>query len=218
MVLEKNKMFINQEKGFTLVELMVVVALSTIIIVAIYSAYIIQQRTYYSQDQVIEMQQNIRAGLDMMTREIRMAGYDPTESNNPAISITAASNNSITFTMDLDEDGATGGTNETITYTLSGTNLTRRVGAGAPQPIAENIEQIEFFYTLADDSQTTTPGTLDDIRSIRISLLAIASQRDAKYTNDGNYTTGSGGQWGPFDDNFRRRLLVTTVQCRNMGL
>jgi len=145
MVLEKNKMFINQEKGFTLVELMVVVALSTIIIVAIYSAYIIQQRTYYSQDQVIEMQQNIRAGLDMMTREIRMAGYDPTESNNPAISITAASNNSITFTMDLDEDGATGGTNETITYTLSGTNLTRRVGAGAPQPIARMPRAIRKY-------------------------------------------------------------------------
>jgi len=216
MVLEKNKMFINQDdKGFTLVELMVVVALSTIIIVAIYSAYIIQQRTYYSQDQVIEMQQNIRSGLDMMAREIRMAGYDPTDSNN--FSITAASNNSITFTMDLDEDGATGGTNETITYTLSGTNLTRNNGGG-DQPVAENIERIEFFYTLDDDSQTTTPGTLDDIRSIRISLLAIASQRDAKYTNDGNYTTGSGGQWGPFDDNFRRRLLVTTVQCRNMGL
>ena len=204
----------EQEQGFTLVELMITLGMSALVIFAIYSAYILQQKTYYSQDQVIEIQQNIRAGFDTMIREIRMAGYDPTGSGN--FSITAATGNQITFDLDLDENGNSGGTNESIDYVLSGTTLTRNT-----QAVAENIQAIEFYYTVNDGvniSQTLTPATLADIRSVQVSILARAGQRDGKYINSNAYTTGSGAQWGPFNDNLRRRFFVTTVHCRNMGI
>jgi prepilin-type N-terminal cleavage/methylation domain-containing protein len=62
-------------KGITLIELLVVMAISTILVAAIYRSFLSQQHTYAVQDQVSDMQQNVRIGLNRMMREIRMAGY-----------------------------------------------------------------------------------------------------------------------------------------------
>ena len=63
-------------RGFTLVELLIALAVSGIIMTGIFSAFKTQQDSYLAQEQVAEMQQNLRASLYIMTREIRMAGYD----------------------------------------------------------------------------------------------------------------------------------------------
>ena len=60
--------------GFTLVELMISVAMTGIILAAVYSVYTLQQKTYTAQDQVVEMQQNIRAAILTAIPELRMAG------------------------------------------------------------------------------------------------------------------------------------------------
>ncbi len=230
MVAEK-----NTTDGFTLVEMMITLAISGILIFAIYSAYIIQQRTYYTQDRVIEMQQNIRAGHDILVREIRMAGYDQLSSNVPTILIATDTPPTIQFTQDITDPGGTtfigdpyvgdtrgigyrgdgfvSGPNEDITYTLASTTLTRN-----GQAVAMNIADIEFYYTLNDGSKTLTPGTPANIRSVQISILATASRRDDKFLNTTTYTTGSGAVWGPFNDNIRRRFTTTNVKLRNMGL
>jgi prepilin-type N-terminal cleavage/methylation domain-containing protein len=59
----------------TLVEVLVVSVISSILMAAVYSLFISQQKSYGTQDQVVEMQQTLRASIDRMTREIRMAGY-----------------------------------------------------------------------------------------------------------------------------------------------
>jgi len=68
----------KREKGFTLVELLIAMALALVIITALSSAFISQRKTYAVQEQVSEMVQNARAAMDMITREVKMAGYDPT--------------------------------------------------------------------------------------------------------------------------------------------
>jgi prepilin-type N-terminal cleavage/methylation domain-containing protein len=68
----------DHEKGFTLVEFLVAIGISAIVLAAIYSVYYAQQKSYVVQEQVAEMQQNLRAAMYIMAREIRMAGYDPT--------------------------------------------------------------------------------------------------------------------------------------------
>ena len=65
----------TDRKGISLVELLVTLAISGFVIAATYGVFISQQRTYGMQDRVIDMQQTMRAALDRMTREIRMAGY-----------------------------------------------------------------------------------------------------------------------------------------------
>ena len=61
--------------GFSLIELLLALVLSSIAMAALYRGAISQQKTYTVQEEVIDMQQNVRNGIDRMTREIRMAGY-----------------------------------------------------------------------------------------------------------------------------------------------
>lgn len=212
----------TNNNGFTLVEIMVALALAGIVMASIYTAFLSQQRSYLAQEQVSVMQQNIRAGLNIMTQEIRMAGFDPT--GNADATISAATAGSITFSMDLNEDEDTVDSGENITYSLYTTDGVQKIGRKNPinnQAVAENIDQLEFYYTLADGTKTTTPSATEfaKIKSVQISILAKAGRLDPNFTNSATYTTASGVVWNPTpDDNYRRRLLITTVQCRNMGL
>ena len=62
-------------KGLTLIELLVAMAISAVLIAAIYRTFIGQHRTYTAQEQVVDMQQNARVAINRMMREIRMAGF-----------------------------------------------------------------------------------------------------------------------------------------------
>jgi prepilin-type N-terminal cleavage/methylation domain-containing protein len=66
---------ISKVKGLTLIELLVAMAISAILIAAIYQTFIGQQKTYTVQEQVVDMQQNVRVAINKMMREIRMAGF-----------------------------------------------------------------------------------------------------------------------------------------------
>ncbi len=221
--------------GFTLVEIMLALLISGIIMVAVITVFISQQRTYLAQEQVVEMQQNIRAALNMMEREIRMAGYNP--KGGAGAGITTASAGQLSFTQDLNEDGDFGDAGEAVDFGFNedddgnrdgipdGNNqpaasLRRQIhgpgGAGGYQEIAENIQLIEFRYLNAAGDPT---ATLADIRTVQISILARAGEKDLHFTNTMTYKTASGATWDPQpDDHFRRRMLITTVQCRNIGL
>ncbi|EFK05950.1 prepilin-type N-terminal cleavage/methylation domain protein [delta proteobacterium NaphS2] len=66
---------IDNERGFTLVELLVTLAILLIVVAALSSTFTFQQKTYDAQQQVSEMIQNGRAAMDLMTGEIMMSGY-----------------------------------------------------------------------------------------------------------------------------------------------
>lgn len=224
-----------KEGGYTLVELMLTVLISGLLSAAVYAAYVSQQRTYIAQEQVAEMQQNIRAALDTMIREIRMAGFDPT--STAGTGITTALSGQIEFTQDLNADGDSNDDGEKIDFGFSaaaGNDVNRdgipdtngdvlslgrqscNAGAcGGYQPIAENIQAIEFRYLDEDGAAT---ATINKIRSVQISILARAGRSDPNFYNNMTYTAASGANWGPYNDNFRRRLLITNVQLRNVGL
>jgi type IV pilus assembly protein PilW len=231
------------DRGFSLIELMVAIAISVIVATFIFSAFIFQNKSYITQDQVVKLQQNNRASIDLMVRDIRMAGYDPT--NNAGATIIAATANTITFTLDanadetLDSDGnGLFDTDEAITYALYDSPLDSdtliddlgrdpdglsALGGGTAtfQPVAENIEAMEFWYTLANGTQTTSPTSPNDIRTIQIWILAKTDRAVSDFNDTRIYTTPSGqtiNGGNPFNDKFRRRIITTTIQCRNMGL
>lgn len=207
---------VYSDRGFTLVEVMVALAISGIVLASIYSAFQSQQNSYVAQEQVSEMQQNVRIGLDMLSKDIRLAGYNPDGSAGTGfvdgINFDAEPVNTnatrIAFTADLDGDGTIdvvtqdvdgNGTidmsdMERIAYRLNGTNLQRfSTGAVNWQTVAENVENIEFQYVLDDGSQTTTPtaAQLANIRNVRISILVITEKSDKNYTNSRVYLPAS---------------------------
>jgi type IV pilus assembly protein PilW len=233
-VMNKIKHIKSNRKGFTLIELLIATAITGIVAGAIFTAFQSQQKSYLIQDQVTEMQQNIRAAMYIMVREIRMAGYDPY--GDSGAGITAAAEKTFTFTLVADDDDYDND-NDTITdeigelktiqynlydaYSDGDNDIGRQVGSSSSskRAVAENIEEIEFFYTLADGSSTTAPANPSEIRSVQITILARVGHQDPKFTNTKTYyTTLLGVDWGPYNDGFRRRLLSTTVKCRNMGL
>jgi len=62
-------------KGLSLVELLVALVVSMILVAAVYRTFMSQQKTYMVQEQVVDMQQNVRSAISRMMREIRMAGF-----------------------------------------------------------------------------------------------------------------------------------------------
>ena len=61
--------------GFTLVELMISVALSTLVSILIYTVFISQTQAFRAQADMGSMQQNLRVAMEMLTRDISTAGF-----------------------------------------------------------------------------------------------------------------------------------------------
>ncbi|MFO0689729.1 MAG: PilW family protein [Myxococcota bacterium] len=61
--------------GFTLVELMISVSLLAIVVLGVFESLTRQHRTSIVTENVVEVQNNVRAIASLMEREVRMAGY-----------------------------------------------------------------------------------------------------------------------------------------------
>lgn len=109
----------SKEAGFTLIELLMAMVIGLVVIGGLFNLVISQTKTYTIQNQLIEMQQNARIGLDYMVNALQMAGYDPLRAEIFGITkyennILADSNDAglfletsaeLYFTSDQDEDG-----------------------------------------------------------------------------------------------------------------
>jgi type IV pilus assembly protein PilW len=178
-------------RGFTLLELLFSMAISGIIMSSVYFIYSSQQRSYLVQEQVASMQQNLRAALDLMERDVRTAGCDPTGTAGAGIILANPSH--IRITMDItggendgidndgdgstdeaDEaifgDGDTNDVNEDVTFSLYTSGGIRKLGRKSPstannQPVAENIDALDFVcldQRLSDGIDNDGDGTIDE--------------------------------------------------------
>jgi len=65
----------SNEKGFTLIELLMVAVMLGLVMMAVYSIFTTSKRSANTQDDVVEVQQNLRIAMDNITRDIRNAGF-----------------------------------------------------------------------------------------------------------------------------------------------
>jgi len=229
----------NSTAGFTLVELLIVMGIGALLMTGVMTTFTTQNKTYIIQDEVVEGQQNLRVAMDMISGDLRSAGYNPGGVAS-GLGILTATAGRLGLTQDLNGNGVTTDTDEAVTYGLqvaddagadgiadSGAgNLGRNTGSSDGtggsgfQLLAENIYGIEFFYILEGGARKLAPNNseLELIRSVVVSILAVSKTPDDGFTNNMAYTTGSGATWGPFNDNLRRRMLISTIKCRNLGL
>jgi type IV pilus assembly protein PilW len=176
----------NRERGFTLVELLIAMALAGIVLGALGSSFISQQKAYDVQEQISEMVQTTRAAMDMMTREVKMAGYDPSPTSPGVVGIPYNASQ-LQIRADLNGNEDTGDDSEDITYTYDATNdqIDRNTGGG-DQPFAENIEVFTFDYLDGSGNTTTTTA---DIRQIRLTITARTTKADPDYGINFGYRT-----------------------------
>lgn len=229
----------DSSAGFTLVELLIVMGIGALLMTGVVTTFTTQHKTYIIQDEVVEAQQNLRVAMDMISGDLRSAGYNPGGAAT-GVGIVTATAGRLGLTQDLNGNGVTTETDEAVTYGLQvgddagadgiadtgignlGRNTGSSDGTGGSgfQLLAENIYGIEFLYILEGGARKLAPNNseLELIRSVVVSILAVSKTPDDGFTNSMTYTTGSGATWGPFNDNLRRRLMVSTVKCRNLGL
>lgn len=213
----------KKNKGFTLIELMVTMAVASIALAGIYGAFQAQVKANETQEAVVDIQQNLRTAMYFLQKSIRMAGYgsgagfvdDFSTFEAPYDSSTATrTSTAIAFTVDDDDDGEIDGSagssttdavdDELVAYRLNtATNTLQKYipSSGTPDTwddIAENIETIRFDYL---DEDFNAGAALADIRSVVISITARNVQDLTALASDKKAYT-----------------LTAQVQCRNIGL
>ena len=202
---------VQKKSGFTLVELMVTLALSSIVLTMMYQVYNSQLKSHQTQQEFVEMQQNLRASLYLMERGIRMAGHGPNGGvADPAI--TTAQVDNIAFAMDISggttldpSDGDTADPGEQLNYYLAG-DLIRNAsdGNGDQTILAQNdIQDIRFVYK--DEDGTTLDyaalAAADERRKIRsVEIILTAKMGSSPIVKD------------------KDMELRSEIKCRNLGL
>ena len=216
----------NNQSGFTLVELMISMAVSSVLLAAMVMAFTGQSSSYNTQEEITALQEDVRAAMDLMSSEIRMAGYNPT--GNADSQILLATGTQFQFTQDITDDAGTGASdgdtddaNENIRYAINTNNSLGREtgGAGGLQPIAENITNLAFEYLLDDGTWTQAPTNLKKIRAVKISILGRTPRQTSSATDTSAFKpplSSTASDWTPAaPGKYQWRMMSVVVQCRN---
>jgi len=155
-------------RGVTLIELLVALVICAIVIGGIYRVFIAQSRAYSVQEQVVETQQSVRSAMEIVLRDLRMAGYDDYTVNS-TVTITnpiiyPVSGSSIWVNYEYYDSATAQYQQHTVHYWRDGASSTliRQLtvdNVARPQEILlENVDAFELTYGLDADGN----GGIDD--------------------------------------------------------
>jgi type IV pilus assembly protein PilW len=173
---------ITNKKGFTLTEMIVSMGIGMVVLAGVTTTFTSQARYYNAQEQINEMEQNARGALDVITRELKMAGYNPNGGN-----VTGVTYNASQLRIQADLDGSGGnpaGANEDIVYAYDSAN--KQILRNG-QVLADNITDFNFSYYQADGVTLATTSTT--VRQVKIDITARTSKPDPNYTSNDGYKT-----------------------------
>jgi prepilin-type N-terminal cleavage/methylation domain-containing protein len=182
-------------KGFTIIEVLMVMAILSIAFGTIYKSFAQLNRSYTTENVKAGVQQGARIAVEFMVQDIRLVGLDPlgTANSGVAAGVPLPTSNWVEFTSDNNYDGEIVDTDafEKIKYELVGNQL-RQTNHLGQETMLDNVTNLSFTFLDADDQTTTTNS---EIRSVVVSLTM---ERPA-------------GRAGPVS-----RTYTTTVRCRNL--
>ncbi len=146
---------VADQRGFTLTELLMVTTVLAVILGGIVLVQQQGQQAYLFGSHRVEVQQNGRAALELMSRELRSAK-----------SVTAvAGTTDLTF---LDSGGAT------VRYRLTGGTLNRTIG-GATSPLVGGVQGLAMTCYSAWDGSTNTGTTTTVPGAVKLVRLQIVT-------------------------------------------
>jgi len=181
---------ILSRKGITLIELLVALVISAITIAGIYKIFISQTKAYRVQDEVVEVQQSVRGAMEILSRDLRMTGFDDDNANSkytdttPIVvvnPIVTRGDNFITVSYEY-FDRTVGSLGEyqlhTVAYALDGySNLVRTRTVTKPnktsdtrsEPLLPSVIGLNFTYGVDEND--------DDVLDSWVSAASVGTRR-----------------------------------------
>jgi len=184
-----------RSRGFSTMDVLIGGALSLIAISTAQSAFVTQTRALETQSAYSQSQNTTRTVLDLITRELRMAAYDPsglaiplTTGSCPAVKlgIMEATGTRLKFRQDLNGDGDVSDSGETVTYDLSEGNIRRQDGAATPVVLVNDVPQnglaFRYFDTAHAElgSGTLTQNQRNCVAKVMITVRATTTAAHAE--------------------------------------
>jgi prepilin-type N-terminal cleavage/methylation domain-containing protein len=130
----------KRQKGFSLIEVLIALVIGLIVIAGVYRAFTAQQKNFVIQEQVSEVQQSVRTVMDLIARDIRMAGF-----GQPPWAV-GGSSDTVTITI-----GPNPAPNRDITLELVGAFATPIALLGSPATIGQNQIVLDHNEDLVKD-------------------------------------------------------------------
>jgi len=175
-------------KGVTLIELLVALVICGMVAAGIYQVFIAQSKAYTVQDQVTEVQQSVRSAMEILLRDLRMAGYDndsPLSTININSPIANLSDNTITVNYEYYDKTLAQYQKHTVVYWRDGgsSSLIRQLtvnDVATPQEtVLDNVEKLEFDYGIANEDGALDkwvlvgpPSDASKVVAVRVTLTA----------------------------------------------
>ncbi len=163
----------SKQKGITLIELLIAMVISGILIAAIYRLFVTQSKAYVIQDQVVEVQQGTRSAMQIVLRDLRMAGFDGNNTTSALLTAIFPGDNPPAVRNDaVRVEYRIGGIlNTKAFYRDPATSQLREnfLIDGVQQPgypivLLDNVNQLAFAYGVDGKAgfEDTQDGTMDD--------------------------------------------------------
>jgi prepilin-type N-terminal cleavage/methylation domain-containing protein len=211
------------KRGITLIELLVALVICGIVIAGMYRVMIAQNKAYTVQDQVVEVQQNIRNAMEIMVRDLRMNGFDYDNSTSlvqipNTTSLIQVTGNSITVEYEYYSTGPPFvSRRDTVAYTLNGSNLQRQVTGVLPsdEVLLENVDSLEL--TCGVDGRIFDYTTQDGVVDNWVPCGNIDINRD-KVIAVRVSLTAKPAMVNPDIQQVSPRTLTSTVALRNISM
>lgn len=195
-----------------MIELLVAMVMGLLVLGAILNIFISQNRTNAIQQEVACAQQNVRAAMEVMVREIRNAGYDPQDNGFNAMQ--TATSNSIRVLSNIsgdDEAGDPDDANEDVTYTIDNANRElERNGTVMIKDVVPNSLQFTYYRANGTAFVPADQNDRDDIRVVATQFQVHTENEDRDYSGGYDLYPSNAGTC-------RVRTLATRVRIRNMG-
>ncbi|MFB3904330.1 MAG: PilW family protein [Acidobacteriota bacterium] len=188
-------------KGFSFLEVLIVVAILSVVLSAIFGIAYQAQRSFDEEKRFTETSQHARVAMDEIVRYIRQAGNDPYPKEGtpfPAIEI-GLGGNQITVRSDItgSYDGRTGDPDKALNSPMEDVTIKFESGTvwiqdnrtgGGFQPLADNIETPpgETFFKFYDSAGNQTTVN-DQIVSVEVAIAAKTPPRAGNMRNTVTY-------------------------------
>lgn len=174
---------VKDQRGFTLIEMMVTMLLMIVVLFALYSIFDMSIRIFSFGNDKVEATENARTGLERMEREVR-AAYKTDVNNASSTVFNTWDPTQVAFGNETGVWNSGISAGETIRYSVNGNNeLVRSQGGGTAEPVASFLAPngLQLEYLKADGSAATAET---QIKLVKVTLTVDKGRGDQALTTE----------------------------------